>query len=283
MIQAPTKKDRIYETLKPYYKLEKVNKDDDTLVFESRFESGNLRKVIQTGAYEYDLILKPDYSTMGNTQWFYFKFTNTRKEKKYIFNIINMNKSDSLYNQGLKPLFYSTKDAADESIGWYRGATNICYFQNSIKKKSTSGNHYTLSFQFELKHDQDTVYLSHCYPYTYSDLLWYLKKICVSDTRDRIRKTALCQTLAGNDVPMLIITNFYSSDKEIAKRKSIILTGRVHPGESNSSFIMEGMIDFLVANDKASTYLRDNFVFKVVPMLNPDGVIIGNYRCSLSG
>jgi len=29
--------------------------------------------------------------------------------------------------------------------------------------------------------------------------------------------------------------------------------------------------------------LRDNFVFKVIPMLNPDGVIVGNYRCSLSG
>jgi predicted deacylase len=29
--------------------------------------------------------------------------------------------------------------------------------------------------------------------------------------------------------------------------------------------------------------LRDNFVFKVFPMVNPDGVIHGNYRCSLSG
>ena len=29
--------------------------------------------------------------------------------------------------------------------------------------------------------------------------------------------------------------------------------------------------------------LRDNFVFKIVPMLNPDGVVHGNYRTSLSG
>jgi len=29
--------------------------------------------------------------------------------------------------------------------------------------------------------------------------------------------------------------------------------------------------------------LRDLYVFKIVPMLNPDGVIIGNYRCSLVG
>ena len=29
--------------------------------------------------------------------------------------------------------------------------------------------------------------------------------------------------------------------------------------------------------------LRSNFVFKVVPMLNPDGVVVGNYRASLAG
>ena len=29
--------------------------------------------------------------------------------------------------------------------------------------------------------------------------------------------------------------------------------------------------------------IAENFVFKIVPMLNPDGVIVGNYRCSLAG
>lgn len=29
--------------------------------------------------------------------------------------------------------------------------------------------------------------------------------------------------------------------------------------------------------------LRSRFVFKIVPMINPDGVIVGNYRCGLAG
>lgn len=29
--------------------------------------------------------------------------------------------------------------------------------------------------------------------------------------------------------------------------------------------------------------LRNRFIFKLIPMLNPDGVIVGNSRCSLNG
>ena len=47
---------------------------------------------------------------------------------------------------------------------------------------------------------------------------------------------------------------------------------------------MEGILDYLLNNeDPNSIELRNRFVFKVVPMLNPDGVIIGNTRCSLAG
>lgn len=92
----------------------------------------------------------------------------------------------------------------------------------------------------------------------------------------------MCKTLAGNDCEMLIITNFYSWEEEIAEWSAVIISARVHPGESNASFIMEGIIEFLVSDDPNALRLRDKFVFKIVPMLNPDGVIIGNYRCSLS-
>jgi len=46
---------------------------------------------------------------------------------------------------------------------------------------------------------------------------------------------------------------------------------------------MEGLIEFLLSSEEVARVLRDRFVFKIVPMLNPDGVIVGNYRCSLSG
>lgn len=59
---APTDKkgprlNRYYENLKPYYKLKEGGNPDNTLIFESRFESGNLRKAVKVNDYEYDLYL----------------------------------------------------------------------------------------------------------------------------------------------------------------------------------------------------------------------------------
>ena len=46
---------------------------------------------------------------------------------------------------------------------------------------------------------------------------------------------------------------------------------------------MEGIVEMMLSDESVARQLRDTFVFKIIPMLNPDGVIVGNYRCSLAG
>lgn len=134
---------RYYTDLKTYYK----PKDDfdDTLIFESRFESGNLKRVIQTGDYEYDLYLNPDFSTGTFTQWYFFRIQNTRKGRQYTFNIKNYQKSDSLYNHGMLPLVYSRKEYEKYKRSWQRCGENIVYYQNPNKKKGSLLN-YIMTF-----------------------------------------------------------------------------------------------------------------------------------------
>ena len=81
----------------------------------------------------------------------------------------------------------------------------------------------------------------------------------------------------------MVITDFTTEAYEIAEREAIILTARVHPGECSASFIIEGVIDYLLGKTKEARFLRKNFVFKIVPMINIDGVINGNTRTNLSG
>lgn len=77
-------------------------------------------------------------------------------------------------------------------------------------------------------------------------------------------------------MPLLTIGN--TDSKEV-----IVLSARVHPGETVSSFIIEGFLKELVSNSDYARLLRENYLFKVVPMLNPDGVVKGNYRFSAYG
>lgn len=71
--------------------------------------------------------------------------------------------------------------------------------------------------------------------------------------------------------------------EEHEHKKGVVFTARVHPGEVPSSWMMKGIIDFLLSDDPEALLLRSHYVFRIIPMLNPDGVIYGNYRCSLLG
>jgi murein tripeptide amidase MpaA len=48
------------------------------------------------------------------------------------------------------------------------------------------------------------------------------------------------------------------------------------------SWMMQGIIDYLLSNAPEARLLRDSVVFKIVPMLNMDGVVEGNHRFSLA-
>lgn len=47
--------------------------------------------------------------------------------------------------------------------------------------------------------------------------------------------------------------------------------------------MIEGVINYLTEDTVEAELLRKHFVFKIVPMMNVDGVIHGNNRCSLAG
>ena len=76
----------------------------------------------------------------------------------------------------------------------------------------------------------------------------------------------------------------YTSPVPLHKYKRyVIICARVHPGESNASFVMQGFIKFITGMSHEAQELRKKIIFKIIPMTNPDGVIAGNYRTSLSG
>ena len=278
----------------------------DSLVFDSHFESGNLHSAFRihpntegltpssSNRQVYDVYMHPDVHTSGHTQWFFFSVSNTQLGREVVFNIRNFAKPDSMFNRGMRPLLFSTLSMDQK---WVRCGHDITYFgpvandnfTEDAKKKRKKGQPapgvYTMTFSHIFGMTGDTVYFAFCHPYSYTDLQVYLhgmerkKKIMGL----RYRRTQLCRTLAGNRCDLLTVTAPASCERELTSRVLAVITCRVHPGETNSSWMMQGILDFLMSDTADAKLLRNLYVFKIVPMLNPDGVINGNYRTSLSG
>lgn len=131
---------------------------------------------------------------------------------------------------------------------WVRKGSAVSYYKNDLKVEDQRREryHYSLSFTYTADHDQDVVYLAHCYPYTYTDLQNYLEELKADPERSQYcRHRALCRTLAGNICDLLTITKYGVGEKVMSSRKGIVITARIHPGETNASWMMKGFLDFL--------------------------------------
>ncbi|XP_018377160.1 PREDICTED: cytosolic carboxypeptidase 1-like isoform X2 [Trachymyrmex cornetzi] len=261
----------------------KRNVDTKRLQFESRFESGNLRKAIQIGPREYDLILTPDVNSGSRHQWFYFE-VSSMEASAYTFNIINCEKTNSQFNFGMKPILFSVTEAECGRPGWVRTGVDICYYRNCYQRSIKGKTYFTTSFTVTFPHAYDVCYLAYHFPYTYSRLMtniWkWTKSVSVANVY--FRAETLCETLNGNENPVLTITSPDSKTNPIHTRKMIFLTSRVHPGESNASWVMHGTMEALLSDNQYANSLRDDYVFKIIPMLNIEGVVNGCNRYGLT-
>lgn len=137
--------------------------NDKTLIFESRFESGNLYLAQKVNDNEYNLLMQNDINTNGHTQWFFFRVTNAKPGLKVKFNVLNYAKPDSLFNYGMKVSIYSDKEAELNDKGWHKGGEDISYYNNGIRKEIiySSKSFYTATFTYKFKHADDSVFFAY--------------------------------------------------------------------------------------------------------------------------
>ncbi|XP_015589458.1 cytosolic carboxypeptidase-like protein 5 isoform X2 [Cephus cinctus] len=303
-----------------------------SFVFYNNFDSANLAKVEQVKRsettdndgcenegkscksvdseeapdYEFNVWTKHDcHGTEfqnSNRTWFHFGVKASVQGAYVKINVVNLNKQVKMFSQGMCPV-YKTIPGHPQ---WERIREKPTY---SLDHK---GSEFTLSFVYRTSENPKAItYIAFTYPFTYTDLQQYLKKIGTkmikknTVTADDIYYHRECATtsLEGRRLDLLTISSHHNISTEREDRlknmfpekneerpfkfkgkKVIFVSARVHPGETPSSFVFNGFLNLLLTqDDPMAINLRRLYVFKMIPMLNPDGVVRGHYRMDTRG
>nr|CAD7456842.1 unnamed protein product [Timema tahoe] len=234
-----------------------------------RLDVRNLGRVDLISEFEYDLFIRPDTCNPRFRIWFNFIVDNIRR---VIFNIVNFSKHKNLFREGMTPLVKSTSRPKQRMPNKY------VYYYRSPQHQ----NHYVLSFAFAFDREEDVYQFAFSYPYSYSKCQVHLD-LLEKRQFPHFHRELLATTVQQRRLDLVTITHPNNMTLGSKKQHVVVILSRIHPGESPASYVCQGLIDFLVSSHPIAQVLRDHVVFKIIPMMNPDGVYLGNYRSTLMG
>jgi len=247
------------------------------LSFNGNFECANVDKVYlieggnQYSEETYDIYIKThDTNAIDNIEdYFLFRIQNNRKNKKYRFNIKNINNNNNHFNrskitpfsQGLKPVMLSLNEYEKNKIGW-----------NNIIDTTYDSESNVLSFTIIFNYAKDTIYIGKYVPYSYSHLTNVLTSMSSNPQINHYFDILPLSNASsfGNVNMMHIHYGNKNNDKQI-----ILIVGRMNANDHISSWLMDGLMKKLLDMNNFSNYIRDNYQFMIVPMINIDGCING--------
>lgn len=77
----------------------------------------------------------------------------------------------------MKPYIKSLKAFQSKGIDWKQKGENLIWKKSYSDYTYTPSHYHELCFDLKCDYDDDLVYVSYCIPYTYTNLLGFLKEI----------------------------------------------------------------------------------------------------------
>lgn len=225
--------------------------------FDSAFECGNGTAFSQTAPDTYSFEIEQDTNS-DDRQWFEFRVEGA-KRRPLAFQLLNPGGTNIPEHwETARPVFSS-----DGGKTWSRveGATSL-----------TSD---TFTFQHAPATDAELIAFHH--PYSHTHLLQRLDQW---DNHPAAKRGTIGKSVEGRDLDLLQITN---PATPLADKAGAWIIARQHAAETTGSWVADGFMDFVLSDDPRAVALRDRMVVNIVPMVNPDGVVAGNYRDNANG
>ena len=285
------------------------------IIFTSEFNSGNMKQCTQIKEDEYSLLIASDcegkyiLNKISSFKiWFYFG-VKSEKERNVKISINNMNNFYKIFYNGYKicynileenetPSSYQNNYKENEELNWKRLETDY-----KLKLDELT-NLLTIQFDFDLPKNRYVLF-SFCFPWSYEKNESFLKYIKenIKDKSIYYHDEILTLSKEKRKIHLLTITstkNIINNKKEpnlnglfydknrcnlaIHDKHIIFITARVHPGETPGTHMFNGILKTLIDNEnQMNKILLDNFIFKLIPIINVDGVSNGYFRLNSEG
>lgn len=237
------------------------------VLFNWAFESGSIGRIDKLGDNEFRLHVIGQQDSRGRNRqatWHYFRMENVAGRE------LTLHFTDFLGEYNDVP---STRAPVGASYRPWFSEDNVHWQHVDALAWDGAKDEATIT----LRPKGNTLWVAHVPPYTHTRLLNLLEEIGrAPDARvEVIGKSAL-----GRDLHLVTITDLAKPD---AGKKVVWLISRQHPWETATSFTMEGALRFLISDDATARKLRGETIFKLMPMMNPDGVVRGDSRFNVNG
>jgi hypothetical protein len=132
---------------------------------------------------------------------------------------------------------------------------------------------------FRVTPDSNAFWIAHIEPYTASRLDRFLAEI---RGHPYLRDEVIGKTVEGRDLHLLTIARDELAMRSMDRHNPIVwLMCRQHAWETGTSFVGEGAIRYLLSEEAKS--LRAHVIFKILPMMDPDGCARGGVRFNRNG
>ena len=223
------------------------------LEFDADFENGSLDRVVRLGPDWYHIILRQD-------TWYRFFFrVKGCAGREIVFEFTCREIHTPGYSEG-RGRWYVTDPPSMPLIS-YDGV----HWEpvEHIEKHRQDPGKYVFRHTFV----EDEAFVSHHHPYTYSDMLAWLKTL---DGVSGIRIDMLGKTRNGFPQPVLTLTDAASS-KEL-----VVLICREDADEITANWGVEGLVRALLSPGFQD--VLKHYTFKIVPMVGIDGVVAGAHH-----
>ncbi|EGR33125.1 zinc carboxypeptidase family protein, putative [Ichthyophthirius multifiliis] len=287
-----------------------IYKEEDRISWEELFESSlfNQRLILETGkinilnVINYDNIkekeVKDMWTGLNIIEYDEKQLDEAQNQaEEYIQKIEEKQKISEVFYMLLKRIEFEKGKASFLR----KVLERINDYSVNGKEKPDVGLEVSWQYKFEI--EQEKVWFSFTYPFSYEEnqeILSYYENKYQDDSLIYFNRSILSHSLEKRNIELITITSHKNKEIEnfekqsffvsqnppyiFKKKKYIFLSARVHPGEVPGSHVLNGIIKQLLnKKDQRSQILLDNFVFYIVPMINPDGVYRGYYRTDTQG